>query len=198
MNAAPLSISVRAITDIVCAARGVSRDQVTSYRRQLAASEARHIIAWIAARLTGKSYSQIGRILGRDHTTIMNSIRVVEARRAGDDAYERDLSSLVEVCHAHAETFQRGAVPSTPDIDAVAVASRILETPRGAVRVSVLEIEAMAAAIITDRALRNAVIRTLTADDATASRLALEDVLGHVDTGPNLDEPSANQETTHV
>lgn len=43
-------------------------------------SRPRQAAMYLAVTRTGKSYQQVGRIFGRDHTTVLHAIRAVEAR----------------------------------------------------------------------------------------------------------------------
>ena len=56
---------------------------------------ARQVSYYLARRLTGMSYPQLGQAFGgRDHTTILHGVRAVEARLAGDAALRRLVERL--------------------------------------------------------------------------------------------------------
>lgn len=56
-------------------------DLATATRGCPDAVRARHVAAWLL-REAGRSYVEIGRVLGRDHTTAINSVRRVEEEPA--------------------------------------------------------------------------------------------------------------------
>ncbi|MBZ6377361.1 MULTISPECIES: helix-turn-helix domain-containing protein [Pacificimonas] len=69
---------------------------IRSHRRDIDTTAARWLVCWLARRLTAYSYPQIGRALGRDHTTIMSAVRKVDDRRASDPAYTRMTERLLD------------------------------------------------------------------------------------------------------
>lgn len=69
----------------VAAARGVKVDELVGPRRPRRIVEPRQEAMWLARQVTGLSLPQIGAAFGgRDHTTVMASVRVVDQRRAQD------------------------------------------------------------------------------------------------------------------
>lgn len=184
MSAAPLSVSVRAIADVVCEARGIPRSLLMSYRRGAALAEARFIIMWLASRHTGKTLSDIGRILGRDHSTVMHGLATIDERRAANPDLAAEIDQFEARIVAIAEAVQFGGPPIPPNVDAYDVAQRIIETPHGAIRVSVIDIEALAAAVIAAVSLRNDVLALLTAETPEAAAAAINTLIDHVATGP--------------
>ena len=74
-------VTVREIMSAVAEAQGVTREAIRDHGRAAPLAEARHMAAWLARRLRpDMSYPQIGKAMGgRDHTTVMNSVRAVEA-----------------------------------------------------------------------------------------------------------------------
>ena len=76
----------RAISPIVHAvaqASGIPASQIYSRSRKAHVNRARQIVM-LAAHERGMSLSEIGRALGRDHTTIDHGIKAEKARRASD------------------------------------------------------------------------------------------------------------------
>jgi hypothetical protein len=77
--------TVRAIMAVVCRRYDVSREDMLSPRRELRYVTPRHIIMYLARKLTPASLPEIGRLLGgRDHTTILHGTRKIGALRATD------------------------------------------------------------------------------------------------------------------
>lgn len=73
--------SVQEIARRICYWTGVSEAEVFSPRREVRIVLVRQAIAYWACRLTSKSLPEIGRILGRDHTTLIHGKRAYVAKR---------------------------------------------------------------------------------------------------------------------
>lgn len=72
---------VKNIADRICKATGVSRKDLFSSRRHKKVVLVRQAICYWAARRTKFSYPMIGRKIGRDHTTVIHSVRVYPIKR---------------------------------------------------------------------------------------------------------------------
>ena len=76
----PCLAAHRVIADVAGAVSdrlGVPADHVYTRARHRAVTDARQVTCWVAAQL-GLSYSEIGRQVGRDHTTIWHGVTRVE------------------------------------------------------------------------------------------------------------------------
>ena len=71
-----------ALTDEVAEAYGVTRDQILSARRIGLWSEARQMLFLLAQERFGWSTTQIGRMIGRDHSTVVHGIQQARKRIA--------------------------------------------------------------------------------------------------------------------
>jgi chromosomal replication initiator protein len=79
-----------------CAAEfGTAAEEVIGEGRHAAAIQARHAAMAIGRRLLGYSLPRIGRVMRRDHTTVLAAIRGVERRAAEDPDYAARLDALV-------------------------------------------------------------------------------------------------------
>lgn len=58
---------------------GVEVAAILAGRRETTVVRARHLTCWLM-RQHGMSYPHIGRMLGQDHTTAMNAVRMVETK----------------------------------------------------------------------------------------------------------------------
>lgn len=191
MSEASAPVSVRLIVEVVCTRLEVTRTDLMSNRRSADIAGARHVAMWLAASLTDKSFPVIGRIMGRDHTTVIAAVSSVRARRADDGTYAARLDAIRSEVIARAETADRRGSPALLDADPVAIARRILDLPRGAIRVSVEEIEALASAVLADLALRQAAIRMLTSDTHQQAARHFNDLIDHVADTVEHDEQAA-------
>lgn len=74
---------VSAIVDEVCAQRGVTIAEIRSLRRAQRIVRARHEIMYRALEETSLSFSQIGRAIHKDHSTVVNGYRKHIERAGG-------------------------------------------------------------------------------------------------------------------
>lgn len=79
----------RAIEARICRATGVSRALICSKMRTQRIVEARNAIMYWSARLTVFSYLEIGRLMDKDHTTVMTACKRHPERRAAQGRYLR-------------------------------------------------------------------------------------------------------------
>lgn len=76
----------------------VTRTDLVSARRNGYIMRPRHIVMYLAKRLTMRSLPEIGRAIGgRDHTTIINGIRNITRRRAIDPELDAELTELESI-----------------------------------------------------------------------------------------------------
>jgi chromosomal replication initiator protein len=94
---------VEEIQELVSTSFGISRAELIGSTRAATPVRARQIAIYLTRELTDLSLPQIGRLYGgRDHSTILNSIRRIEARQAEDG----DLAARIDRL--------RGAIHTTP------------------------------------------------------------------------------------
>jgi len=86
---------IRNIQKAVCNAKGIRLDALLSKRRAAPIVRARMIAVYLARKLTEKSFPELGRRFGgRDHTTILHSVRKIAAERLVDPKLDRELTEL--------------------------------------------------------------------------------------------------------
>jgi hypothetical protein len=84
------------IVKVVAAFYDISAHELLSSSRLRRSVQPRQIAQFLAKTLTRRSLPQIGRLIGgRDHTTVLNSIRKIEARRARDPAFAAEIKQLI-------------------------------------------------------------------------------------------------------
>jgi chromosomal replication initiator protein len=97
----PRRRTVRDIQDAVCAAFGVSLEDLVSSRRTAQVAHARQVAMYLARELTNGTFPSIGREFGnRNHTTVLHAHRVTAARIASDPEAEKLVSDLARVLEA--------------------------------------------------------------------------------------------------
>lgn len=72
---------LRGVLREVSEASGIPIARILGPSRVRPVVEARQLVCHVLRR-HGMSYPQIGKVIGRDHTTVIHSVRAVEARRA--------------------------------------------------------------------------------------------------------------------
>ncbi|QPC44490.1 hypothetical protein HW532_18385 [Kaustia mangrovi] len=144
----PEPITCRLIVEAVAEYYGLSVVDLLSHRRPQRVSRARQVAMWAAKRLTTRSLTDIGRFVGgRDHATVSHAVRVVDELRERDADFRQQTDDVVLAVEATARTLARFHANGPEDVDPVAVARRILATPRGVPIVSIPEITALASAV---------------------------------------------------
>lgn len=89
----PLRVIMRA----VCEHQGVTVDEIASTCKIASLVHARHIFAYLARRLTNRSFPDIGKFLGgRDHSTQVYAIRKVEGMLDKDIQLRASIEMLTE------------------------------------------------------------------------------------------------------
>lgn len=105
---APKSQATGTLAEIkkaVCRAYGISLTELVSARRPLAAVMPRQIAMYLMRQLTTQSMPMIGRSMGgRDHTTVLHSVRKIEALRKTDPRLDAEI-----------EAFEAQLMPKAPE-----------------------------------------------------------------------------------
>lgn len=82
---------------VVAAQYGISRKWlVNTGRTHRAQVRPRQLVMWLAVQL-GAGIAQTGRIVGLRHTTVLYTVRVVEKRRAANDAFRSHCDALLDM-----------------------------------------------------------------------------------------------------
>lgn len=66
-------------------------------------AKARHAAWWLCRRTTDLSYPQLGKLFGRDHTTIINGVMRAEVERRSDVGYMRELDAMLATLRRRVE-----------------------------------------------------------------------------------------------
>lgn len=93
--------SVEEIQQQVAERFGISRAELVGSSRAATPLRARQVAIYLTRELTDLSLPQIGRLYGgRDHTTVLNSLRRVEASLAEDQEFSRRVQELRGAIHS--------------------------------------------------------------------------------------------------
>jgi chromosomal replication initiator protein len=94
------STAVEEIQQRVCAAFGITHAELVGSTRVATPLRARQVAIYLTRELTDLSLPQIGRLYGgRDHSTVLNSIRRAEARLGEDKALRAGVEELRLAIH---------------------------------------------------------------------------------------------------
>lgn len=86
--------TLRHIFDCVCAHYCVSLTDILSIRRDPRFVKPRHVAQYLARQLTTKSLPQIGRALGRDHTSVHYAIQSIESKMRADASLAVEIATI--------------------------------------------------------------------------------------------------------
>ena len=92
----PKDILVSRILNTVSKKNGITVEDITSKKRTDSIANARHVAIYIMKSLTEMSLKDIGKIFGRDHSTILSSINKVETYIKTKNNYERDVNEMIK------------------------------------------------------------------------------------------------------
>ncbi len=91
-------VTLQHIIDAVTEYFGVKLSDLQSRRRHKSVTEPRQVCMWLARKRTRFSLEEIGGYFGgRDHTTVMHSIRTVDAKSKKDPNFAKQVQHLDEV-----------------------------------------------------------------------------------------------------
>ena len=89
-------IPIRVVQQVIANRAGCTITELTSHRRAMPVLLWRQIAMYLLIKLTTKSTPHIGRYFGRrDHTTVLHSVKKIEAQRAIDPELNAVIESLL-------------------------------------------------------------------------------------------------------
>jgi chromosomal replication initiator protein len=96
LSACRRRITIDEIQRAVCDYYRVERGEMSSKRRARAVARPRQVAMYLAKVMTPRSYPEIGRKFGgRDHSTVIHAVRLVEQLRAQDSEMDNDVRMLL-------------------------------------------------------------------------------------------------------
>ncbi len=97
----PAGITAERILEKVSRRYNVTVDSIKSSKRTKEIAFARHISIYLIRTMTDMSLPQIGKLLGRDHTTILSSLKTIERELGSNSPADRDIAELKKELKAH-------------------------------------------------------------------------------------------------
>jgi chromosomal replication initiator protein len=101
LSACRRRITIDEIQRAVCEYYRIDRSEMSSKRRARAVVRPRQVAMYLAKVMTPRSYPEIGRKFGgRDHSTVIHAVRLVEGLRAQDSDMDNDVRALLRQLEA--------------------------------------------------------------------------------------------------
>lgn len=92
----PVSVIVDNILEKVSFTFGVTPDQLKSERRDANINGARQAAMYIIREITDLSQDEVGKIFGRNHSTVNNSLKNVQQRLSSDSKYKNLINEIIK------------------------------------------------------------------------------------------------------
>lgn len=90
----PVGVTVDRILEHTAKKFGVTVDDIKGTKRNKEIAYARHVAIYLMRKLTDMSLPQIGRILKRDHTTILSSLKTIEKEIGSNSVTDIEIGEL--------------------------------------------------------------------------------------------------------
>ncbi len=95
-GAEPVTVTVDKIFTSVYKKYNIKREDIVSGKRTKDIANARHITVYIIRSVTDMSLPNIGKIIDRDHTTVMSSLETIERRMAQYPVFRAEMEEMVK------------------------------------------------------------------------------------------------------
>ena len=95
-GAEPVNVTVDKIFTAVYKKYGIKKEDILGERRTKDIAQARHIAIYLIRTITDMSFPGIGKILNRNHTTIISSIDTVEKKMMTSSSFSLEIDELIK------------------------------------------------------------------------------------------------------
>ena len=95
-GAEPVNVTVDKIFTAVYKKYGIKKEDIIGERRTKDIAQARHIAIYLIREITDMSFPGIGKILNRNHTTIISSIETVEKKIISQQSFSMEMDELIK------------------------------------------------------------------------------------------------------
>ena len=95
-GAEPVTVTVDKVFASVYKKYNIKREEIVSSKRTKEIANARHITVYIIRQITDMSLPNIGKIIERDHSTVISSIETVEKRMAQNPVFRAEIEEMVK------------------------------------------------------------------------------------------------------
>ena len=95
-GAEPVTVTVDKIFAAVYRKYNIKREEIVSSKRTKEIANARHITVYVIRRITDMSLPNIGKIIERDHSTVISSLDTIEKRMAQNPVFRTEMEEMVK------------------------------------------------------------------------------------------------------
>ena len=100
-GAEPVSVTVDKIFAAVYKKYGIPKEDILGSRRTKEIAFARHVTSYLIRNITEMSLPNIGKLLGRDHSTIISSIDTIEKKLRTDKIFNIEIEQMIKEVNGH-------------------------------------------------------------------------------------------------
>lgn len=142
-----MRLTVASIRQVVADVTGISEADILSPRRDGPIVRARQIVMWASRTYSGRGVTAIGRLLNRDHTTVLYGAATIQAEVDGGNV-GADILQVAAAIETAAASLDIIEIADDDDIDPLDVARTVLASPRRALGLTIHRLQAMAAYVV--------------------------------------------------
>lgn len=95
-GAEPVNVTVDKIFAAVYRKYGIKKEDILGERRTKDIAQARHVAIYLIRNITDMSFPGIGKILNRNHATIISSIETVEKKMMASSSFSMEIDELIK------------------------------------------------------------------------------------------------------
>ena len=95
-GAEPVTVTVDKIFAAVLKKYNIRREDIVSGKRTKEIANARHVTVYVIRSVTDMSLPNIGKIIERDHTTVLSSLETIEKRMAQNPVFRTEMEEMVK------------------------------------------------------------------------------------------------------
>ncbi len=95
-GAEPVTVTVDKIFAAVYKKYNIKREDIVSGKRTKDIANARHITVYIIRSVTDMSLPNIGKLIARDHSTVMSSLDAIDKRMSQDPVFRAEMEEMVK------------------------------------------------------------------------------------------------------
>lgn len=92
----PVSVVIENIIEKVSFTFGVTPEQIKSERRDANINSARQAAMYIIREITGLSQDEVGKVFGRNHSTVNSSLKNVQQKMSSDSKYKNLINEIIK------------------------------------------------------------------------------------------------------
>lgn len=91
----PVSVIINNVFSIVSNTYGITIDDIKSANRSANISQARNICMYVIKTVTGLTLKEVGAYFGKDHSTVLHSIKKVESSIETDGTFKSTVNNII-------------------------------------------------------------------------------------------------------